>query len=272
MGKMVVLKPVIWRSNGYKFPAGVKRSGKDYVATTGFGHEEWNGDPERIWNGQHVFHTESKPKMEEYGRRGDLGIIMTAYAPSGPHAVGVATSVSFNNEAEREAIAEAVAAKAHASDMWKLQSVKARHKDFDEFKAFWEKRCNLIAWRCPLDQYEWFTSPVKLHPEALFPPTPAAPKSPEIIKMFSSYMAITPEQALSVVWNSLDANSPIVEWLSTGTFDDLPVRKKNESAWETASKRWGEAARTRAPRKRALRQGYYGPGDDRQSEASGGPE
>jgi len=231
MGKMVVLKPVVWSPNGYKFPAGVQKSGNDYVATHGFGHEEWNGDPRRVWQGQRVFHTEGKGRMEEYGRRGDLGIIMTAYAPGGggPHAVGIATSVHLNTKSEGLSIAETVGARAHASEMWKLRSIKRLYDTFSEFKASWEKSCNWIGWRCPLEQYEWFTTPVKLNPRRLFPPTPAVPKSPEIIKMFSAYMPITPEQALSVVWNSLDEASPIVEWLSTGTFDDLPVAKRTRS-------------------------------------------
>jgi hypothetical protein len=229
MGKMVVLKPVVWSPNGYRFPAGIEKSGDDYVATQGFGHEEWNGEPGRLWKGQRVFHTEAKGRMKEYGRRGDLGIIMTAYAPSGPHAVGVATSVRLNAESEGISIAKAVGAKAYASEMWKLPSVKKRYKGFPAFKAFWEQSCNWIAWRCPPEQYEWFTTPVRLNPGALFPPTPTAPKSPEIIKMYSAYMAVTQEQALSVVWNSLDEASSIVEWLRTGTFDDLPVKTKTKS-------------------------------------------
>jgi len=227
---MVVLKPVVWSPNGYKFPAGIDKSGNDYVAKRGFGHEEWNGDPKRLWNGKRVFHTEVKGRMEEFGRRGDLGIVMTAYSPTGPCAVGVATSVCLNNKFERISIAEAVGAKEQAGELWKLQSVRDRHKDFSSFKAYWENEsCDWIAWRCPLEQYEWFTKPVKLNPQTLFPPTPAVPKSPEIIKMFSAFMAITPEQAVSVVWNSLDQASPIIDWLTMGTFDELPIAEKTRS-------------------------------------------
>ena len=53
--KMVVLKPMAWNSSGYMRPEGIEKSGKDYVALHGFGHEEWNGNPDRIWKGQRVF-------------------------------------------------------------------------------------------------------------------------------------------------------------------------------------------------------------------------
>jgi hypothetical protein len=231
MGKMVVLKPVVWSPNGYKFPAGIERSGKDYVAVHGFGHEEWNGDPTRLWNGQRVFHTEGRGRMEEYGRTGNLAIIMTAYGPNGigPHAVGVAANVSLNTKEEGVLIAEAIGAREHASAMWKLPSVKRRYPDLSAFETFWEGECAWIHWRCPPSHYEWFISPVKLDKEKLFPPTEAAQKSPHIVKMFSSYMPITQDQALNVVWNSLDEASPIVEWLRVGPFDDLEVAKTTKA-------------------------------------------
>jgi hypothetical protein len=236
MGKMVVLKPVVWSPNGYKFPAGLEKSGPNYVATNGFGHEEWNGDPDRVWGGERIFHTEVKGQMETYGSRGDLGIIMTAYAPRGPSvaggpcAVGIATSVRLNTKPEQVAIAEAVGTRAQVDNLWALQSIQKRFKDFRRFEKFWAiESLEGIPWRCPIHHYEMFSAPIRLDPRRLFPPTVAAPKSPEIIKRFSYYMSITPEQALSVVQGSLDEESPILKWLTTGTFDDKPIAKKTKS-------------------------------------------
>ncbi len=227
-GKMVVLKPVVWSPNGYRFPADIEKSGKDYVAMHGFGHEEWNGDPTRMWKGQRVFHTEVKGRMEDYGRRGELGIIMTAYSDKGPHAVGAATSVTYNTESERSTIAKAVKAAEHATEMWKLKSIQKRFDTFAEFKRFWEEEsCDWIPWRCPPDQYEWFDKPIPLSPAKLFPPAAKGDKSPDIVKMFSTYMAITPDQALAVVWNSLEENSPIIDWLTSGTFDEVARKTKS---------------------------------------------
>lgn len=76
-GKVVVLKPMAWNSNGYVRPDGSTRT-TGYVGQTGFGHEEWNGDQNRIWKGERVFHTEATERLLAWGD-GRLGIIMTAY-------------------------------------------------------------------------------------------------------------------------------------------------------------------------------------------------
>ncbi len=226
-GKMIVLKPVVWSPNGYRFPAGIDKKGTDYVAQNGFGHEEWNGDPRRIWNGQRVFHTEVKGRMEDYGLRGDLGMVMTAYSDEGPCAVGVATSVTFNTATEREAIAEAVNATGHAGAMWTLPSIEKRFGNFVGFQTFWEVQSRGIPWRCPPEHYEWFDRPIPLDPAKLFPPATEGGKPPDIVKMFSTYMAIRPDQALAIVWNSLDKDSPIIEWLTSGSFDEVARRTKS---------------------------------------------
>jgi hypothetical protein len=31
-GKLIVLKPVAWSPSGYRFPAGIEKQGKDFVA------------------------------------------------------------------------------------------------------------------------------------------------------------------------------------------------------------------------------------------------
>lgn len=228
MGKMIVLKPVVWNPNGYRFPAGIDKKGKDYVAQWGLGHEEWNGAPERIWEGQRVFHTEVKGRMEDYGKRGDLGIIMTAYSDAGPHAVGVATNVRFNSRSQRTAIAKTVRAAAHAQAMWDLPSVRKRFACFTDFERFWkEESCDQIPWRCPPDQYEWFDKPVRLNSAELFPPTTPGGKPPQIVKMYSTYMAIRPDQALAVIRDSLDEESPIIKWVESGTFDEVTRKTRS---------------------------------------------
>ena len=60
--KALVLKPVMWNTNHYTKPSGYpSKSGfaKDY----GYGHEEWNNSPKRIWRKFRVFHTESTEKL-----------------------------------------------------------------------------------------------------------------------------------------------------------------------------------------------------------------
>ena len=120
--KLVVLKPMAWNSSGYMRPEGIEKPGKDYVARNGFGHEEWNGNPDRIWNGERVFCTNTTKKLTEYGNRRELGIIMTAYREGVPYVLGVATSVQTNTKEEMGEIARAF--NVDANEIWRLPSVQ----------------------------------------------------------------------------------------------------------------------------------------------------
>jgi hypothetical protein len=159
-------------------------------------------------------------------------MIMTAYPGKGPYqgplAVGVATSVQLNTPEEMSAIAKSVNADGHAEAMWRLPSIQKRFPSFFAFETFWKKEsCEYIPWRCPAGQYEWFKTPVPLNSAELFPPTIQGGKPPEIVKMFSSYMVIRPDQALTIVRNSLNKDSAIIKWLMSGTFEG--VAKRTES-------------------------------------------
>jgi hypothetical protein len=150
---MVVLKPMAWNSSGYMRPEGIEKSGDDYVAINGFGHEEWNGNPDRLWKGQRVFHTETTKKLTECGSRGELGIIMTAYHDGIPHALGVATSVRANTKKDMDEIADALNVAAEVIAIWNLPSVKKRHPDWRKFERFWVNNSGASAWRCPPSQF-----------------------------------------------------------------------------------------------------------------------
>jgi hypothetical protein len=227
--KMVVLKPMAWNSSGYMRPEGIEKSGKDYVALHGFGHEEWNGNPDRIWKGQRVFYTNTTERLTECGNRGELGIIMTACRDGVACALGVATSVQANTKKQRDEIARALKADESAREIWSLPSVKKRHPNWPEFESLWKRDRLSSIWRCPLSQHCWFPNPVPLNPSDLFPPRVPGGKSPVIIKMYGRFQAIRPDQALAVVRNSLPDDSPIITWLSTGHFDDKAIRGKTKA-------------------------------------------
>lgn len=226
--KIIVLKPIAWNNTGYLRPEGIEKSGTDYVAKNGFGHEEWNGNPNRMWKQQRVFHTERTANLQKYGDRGELGIIMTAYRHGIAYALGVATSVKTNTDDERRQIALALKANAEAKAMWELPSVRKRKKNWQEFKEFWARECLWTGWRCPPSEYQWFSNPIPLNPAELFPPVKAGDRSPEIVKMYGRFQAIRPDQAISIVKNSLPANSPIIAWLSTGNFDQRVISAKTK--------------------------------------------
>src|SRR5438067_2078395 len=56
--KAVVLKPVMWNTNGYMRPSGYP-SMSGFSKDFGYGHEEWNNNPRRVWRDYKIFHTES---------------------------------------------------------------------------------------------------------------------------------------------------------------------------------------------------------------------
>lgn len=227
-GKIVVLKPMAWNRSGYMRPEGIETP-RGYVGLHGFGHEEWNGNPARMWKGQRIFHSETTDNLTEYGKRRELGLVMTAYDAGRPYALGVATSVRANTSDEMVDIARDLDVTSEAEQVWRLPSVRKRHPDWAEFKAFWVDACQWIAWRCPPSEFMWFEKPILLDPSELFPPTKPGEKSPDIVKMHGRFMAIRPDQALAIVRNTLDTESPIVSWLSTGGFDDKAVSKKTRA-------------------------------------------
>jgi hypothetical protein len=168
--------------------------------------------------------------------------------------MGIATSVRLNTEAERYEIVRALKLDDEAAEVWRLSSVQKRHPDWKEFKKFWTKY-NLggCSWRCPPSQFNWFANPIPLKPSDLFPPSVQGEKSPDIIKMHSSYQAIRPDQALSVVENSLDSNSPILTWLSTGHFDEKAIAEKTKKFGKPINPSGGSASAPSAPYVRYLR-------------------
>lgn len=221
-GKVVVLKPMAWSTSRFVRPDGTRRNA-GYVKKWGFGHEEWNGDAGRVWNGQRVFHTETTERMTAWAD-GRLGIIMTAYKPGvGPHALGIAVGVLVNTVKDKADIFRTLGLASEADFLWSLANVRAKHASLAELKKWWAAKGQHNNWRCQQHHYAWFEEPVRLDPERLFPATSHKAKAPEIIKMHGRFMGIRPDQALSIAAPALDAESPILRWLTEGDFDSSAV-------------------------------------------------
>lgn len=224
-GKVVVLKPMAWNANGYMRPDGsVRKTG--YVALTGFGHEEWNGNPNRMWRGERVFHTEATDRMLAWGKDGRLGIIMTAYKDGTSHAMGVATSVQANADDDKARIFRALRLAGEVTYLWSLPSVRARHANLAALRQRWAEEGEHNNWRCPPSEFVWFERPIPLNAARLFPPAEPGGKVPDIIKMHGRFMAIRQDQALAIVRSLLDPDSPILAWLTTGDFDGTAIARK----------------------------------------------
>lgn len=221
MGKMVVLKPVVWNGNGYLAPTGETTS-SGFAGDHGYGHEEWNGRSDWVWKGWKVFHTEGKGRMFDYADEGNLGIVMTTMKDGQFYAVGVAAAVYQNNQRDRSAIAKELNLRANGADLWKVPKIRGLHKNKAEFDAHWKDSYEWIRWRCPQSHFIWFNPPIRIIPNDVIPATP--PRQ-AIAKMHSGYQAVRPDQALAIIAERLPPSHSILAWLSTNDFDDVRDRK-----------------------------------------------
>ncbi|MBB4587919.1 putative CoA-binding protein [Rhizobium leguminosarum] len=223
-GKMVVLKPVVWNDMGYRWPAG-RTASSGYTKDNGYGHEEWNGRDDWVWEGWKVFHTEAKGEMYRYAGTGRLGIIMTAMNKGQFFAMGVGCNVFRNSEEDAAAISEALDFPSYADRMWKVDSIRKAQRTRAALDRHWLGHTH-VAWRCPMTHYAWFGEPVPIIPHMLIP---GKPPRQAIVKMHSSYQAVRPDQALSIVLQSLPDGHSVVEWLSTDDFDQVRNRSVRDA-------------------------------------------
>jgi hypothetical protein len=216
MGKMIVLKPVVWNDKGYLEPAGLLAS-SGYASEHGYGHEEWNGRPDWIWRGSKVFHTQGKGRMFDYARDGNLGIIMTTMVDGRFFAVGVGCNVYENKAQDQVAIAHALGFKANGRKLWEaVAAVRKRKRDRADFDRHWRGAYQSVQWRCPQTHFAWFDPPIPIIPNDLIP---SRPRRKAIVKMHSSYQAIRPDQALAILSGRLAKGHAIRRWLETSDFD-----------------------------------------------------
>jgi hypothetical protein len=218
-GKMVVLKPVVWNDNGYHWPAGrIATSG--YTEQYGYGHEEWNGRDDWIWEGWKVFHTEAKGKMHYYAESGRLGIIMTAMNEGKFYAVGVGCNVFENNKRDAASIARELNLPDYVDRMWEVGSIKKALQTRKALEQHWIGHTH-VNWRCPQTHFAWFADPILIIPNDLIPEEP--PRQ-AIAKMHGSYQTARPDQALSIVRKALPSHHSVINWLSTDDFDPIKNR------------------------------------------------
>jgi hypothetical protein len=234
-GKMVVLKPVVWNDNGYTWPAGITTTG-GYSKQHGYGHEEWNGRSDWVWKGWKVFHTQGKGEMHRYASYGRLGIIMTTMIEKKFYAVGVGCNVFGNTDQDNTEIAHALGLPGYADRMWnEVVAIRdAKNGKRGDFDQHWRDHMH-VAWRCPLTHYAWFDEPIMIEPNQLIPSKRGNAPRQAIVKVHSSYQAVRPDQALSIVRQALPNDHPVIGWLTTGVFD--PVR--NEAVKNAARPKGG---------------------------------
>lgn len=223
-GKMAVLKPIVWNEDGYRWPSGnIATSG--YTKDHGYGHEEWNGRDDWVWDGWKVFHTEAKGAMYDYARDGRLAIIMTAMNEGKFYAVGVGCNIYENSAKEADAISKALDLHTYVDRMWRVPSIQKAMGSRRALERHWLGHTH-VNWRCPQTHFAWFGEPIEIIPNELIP---RKPPRQAIVKMHGSYQAVRPDQALSIVRRALPKDHSVIEWLSTNDFDPLRNRAARDA-------------------------------------------
>lgn len=239
---LFVLKPILWNTNSYIRPSGV-RATSGFPKETGYGHEEWNNSPRVRFteNGQVIqsFHTEGVGKAPVADNVGQTFVFMTASHDRVQQLVGIAGNathlVGTNStddgadalKAERERLGELLQSDDLCEDAWAVPRVKQCYKnDRQKFLSIWGNNKHWVPnWICPASFYLWFERPVILDPVAI------TGKS-KLLTMFGQYTLLDAEKAGRImnsvpdlernnVWQRLvDAISVAPE--EPSRWDDLP--------------------------------------------------
>ena len=253
MGKMIVLKPVVWNSQGYQHPTGETESA-GYAGEHGYGHEEWNGRSDWVWEGWKVFHTQGKGKMFDYAARGDLGIVMTTMKEGQFYAVGAACEVYDNNADDRAAITEDLHLYDNGAQLWQLASVRDRKTNKAAFDRHWKQAYSWVQWRCPQSHFVWFEEPLPFFPEDIIPSVDPERPRQATVKMHSSYQAVRPDQALAIIGSRLPTSHSIRAWLGTTNFDPVSNRQVRDAPTPKANNGGRSAGTTTDPYTRYLQE------------------
>ncbi|HWB54405.1 MAG TPA: hypothetical protein VG722_09435, partial [Tepidisphaeraceae bacterium] len=164
MAKMAVFKPIMWNDKGYVQPAGCP-STSGYSHDHGYGHEEWNNNPNWMWQGWRVFHTEATKTLEDAAHDGNLAMIMIAANGGMTYALGAAVGIFANDATQRPLIAAAVKKLNDSSKVWSLPTVQKQFAgNQNAFVTHWNAEYTWIRWRCLPQHFYWFPDPVKLNP------------------------------------------------------------------------------------------------------------
>jgi hypothetical protein len=214
------LKPIVWNTNNYQRPSGVRFTGVNYPAQHGFGHEEWNNSPTLTFqkNGEdyRVFHTERFGNQPLDDLAGDIFVFMIASHDGGQYLVGVAggatSLISDQHQNERNILVNQLGTDERWQEAWAVQNVKDCYdNDLDAFiENCWKEDLHWIPnWRCPANLFLWLETPLLLDPSAIT-------GKKRLVGMFGAYQKINRGNALDILTSVNQGNdTDILENLRT---------------------------------------------------------
>ena len=211
--KAFILKPIVWNDKNYTEPCGCKAV-SGFAFDHGYGHEEWNNNPNWKWQGFRVFHTEcwGKLTLQSFAQDGSLGILMISSFGGSQYALGIATSVYFNDHEDQDLIAKELKTLENGEVIWALASVQKKYlNDKENFLKHWKEQHKSIAWKCPIEHYTWFSEPILLDPTQITGKT-------SLTRRHGAYQVISPDKIMPYIKDHIPSDSPSLEWLQTGNF------------------------------------------------------
>ena len=212
------IQSLAWSSQGYIQPTGEKRNGVSFAVENGYGHEEWNNNPNWIWNSNRVFHSEGQGRIQEYAVNGKLGILFIAQKGSKQYALGIACNVFENSKQERDSISRELGLFKNGEYLWSLSNIKRKFKTKQNFNSHWKKNYSWVKWRCESNMYYWFSEPVEIDSVKIT-------GKQKIANHYRKPQAIHSEHVYNIVNQSLPINHDIRDWIANQDFNEDIVSK-----------------------------------------------
>lgn len=167
-----IIKPVVWNDNGYISPSGVTFS-SGFAKENGYGHEEWNNSPKLEFNDggekTRAFHTEPVGRAAETNGENYLFLIASHRGQQCLVSVAGRATALFEDNDERERIAELLNVRSLGKDAWAVPNVQeAFGKQLRRFESHWGKVWDWVpTWKCPANFYLALKAPVPLDARVL---------------------------------------------------------------------------------------------------------
>lgn len=198
---LYLLKPVLWNTENYVRPSGVRASGQSFPGLNGYGHEEWNNSPKlRFVESKQrwcAFHTEGVKKAPVEEHAGQIFVFMTASHDRVQQLVGVAGNAmclsAEDQLPERRRLAKLLKIDSFWSDAWRLPAVQRRFQNAGTFQQHFSADAAWIPnWICPEEFFLWLEKPVTLDSQRLT-------DKKALPMMFAGYQPISRETAALIL-------------------------------------------------------------------------
>jgi hypothetical protein len=209
---LFISKPIMWNTNGYRKPSGVKVNAKAFPGEHGFGHEEWNGSSGLAFEDEGVayraFHTERVGYAPVYDEAGRTFVFMYASHDGIQELVGVAGNATclIDDEPQRKKLASRLRLDELGEQAWAIPRVQKLHgDDRSQFDKIWRADLPWIpTWKCTADMFLWLEKPAPLDSHAIR-------GTVKLLTMFGTHTDISRDEALRML-DAVPTKSRTAPW------------------------------------------------------------